>query len=92
MRRGTRFQLAIVLMLVGAFASAAMAQTALAQTTGATGATGGDDGEKVVFTWGTAGETSSLNPMSGYLATDFYFWTPQYHLLIDWAAKDFSAE
>jgi peptide/nickel transport system substrate-binding protein len=83
--------LTIVLMLAAAFASAALAQAAFAQeTTGATGAT--SDDEKVVFTWGTAGETSSLNPMSGYLATDFYFWTPQYHLLIDWAQKDFSAE
>ena len=33
MRRGTRFRLAIVLMLAGAFASAAMAQAALAQET-----------------------------------------------------------
>jgi hypothetical protein len=41
MRRGTRFQLAIVLMLAGAFASAGLAQAAFAQdTTGATGATG----------------------------------------------------
>ena len=22
--------------------------------------------------------------MSGYLALDFYFWTPSYHLLVDW--------
>ena len=92
MKRRTRFQMAIVLMLAGAFASAAMAQAVLAQTTGATGASADDDQEKVVFTWGSAGETSSLNPMSGYLALDFYFWTPQYHLLIDWGQKDFSAE
>lgn len=48
--------------------------------------------EKVTFTWGSTGEPSSLNPMSGYLALDFYFWTSSYHLLIDFdenlAAED----
>jgi peptide/nickel transport system substrate-binding protein len=40
--------------------------------------------ETVRFTWASTGEPSSLNPMSGYLALDFYFWTPSYHLLVDW--------
>lgn len=40
--------------------------------------------EKITFTWGSTGEPSSLNPMSGYLAVDFYFWTATYHLLFDW--------
>jgi FlaG/FlaF family flagellin (archaellin) len=84
MRRGTRFQLAIALMLAGAFASVAMAQVALAQeTTGATGATGstgstgstGDDDQKVVFTWAETSEPDTLNPMAAYSAISFYFWT-----------------
>ena len=58
--------------------TAGFVQVALAQDTG----TAGD--EKVTFTWGSTGEPSSLNPMSGYLAVDFYFWTASYHLLIDW--------
>ena len=53
-------------------------QTAFAQE-----ASPSEDGEDVVFTWGTSGEPSSLNPMSGYLALDFYFWTASYHLLTD---------
>jgi peptide/nickel transport system substrate-binding protein len=86
--RGTRMRLAIALMLAGALASAAMAQLALAQETG--GETGATD-ERVVFTWGSTGEPSSLNPMSGYLAIDFYMWTPTYHMLLDYD-KDFSTE
>ena len=55
------------------------------------GDTGATDDEKVVFTWGGTGEPSSLNPMSGYGAIDAYFWTPQYHLLIDFDVN-FDAE
>ena len=87
--RGTRIRLAIALMLAGALASAAMAQVAFAQETG--GETGGTTDEKVTFTWGDTGEPTSLNPMSGYTALDFYFWTPQYHMLIDYD-ENFGAE
>lgn len=87
--RGTRIRLAIALMLAGALASAAMAQVALAQETGSE--TGSTTDEKVVFTWGDTGEPTSLNPMSGYTALDFYFWTPQYHMLIDYD-ENFGAE
>lgn len=90
MNRAKRFRLTIVLMLAGAFASAAMAQAALAQeTTGATGSTSND--QKVTFTWGDTAEPTSLNPMSGYTALDFYFWTPSYHMLIDFG-RDFGAQ
>ena len=87
--RGTRIRLAIALMLAGALASAAMAQVALAQETG--NETGSTTDEKVVFTWGDTAEPTSLNPMSGYTALDFYFWTPQYHLPIDFD-ENFDAE
>jgi peptide/nickel transport system substrate-binding protein len=40
--------------------------------------------EKVTFTWGSTGEPLTMNPMSGYLAIEFYEWTATYHLLIDW--------
>jgi peptide/nickel transport system substrate-binding protein len=66
---------------------------ALAQDTGSTGSTGaGSQQQKVIFTYGATGEPSSLNPMSGYLATDFYFWTMSYHLLLNWGQKDFSSQ
>jgi peptide/nickel transport system substrate-binding protein len=42
-----------------------------------------EDDEIIRFTWGSTGEPSSLNPMSGYLAVDFYFWTASYHLPLD---------
>ena len=91
MRRGTRFQLAIVLMLAGALASAAMAQVALAQeTTGATGSTAGDD-QKVVFTWAETSEPDTLNPMAAYSAISFYFWTASYHMPVDFDV-DFGAQ
>jgi peptide/nickel transport system substrate-binding protein len=81
MTRGSKGRLAIALALVtmtaAVFATAALAQ----ETTGETGGQGTD--EPVRFTWGSTGEPSSLNPLAGYLAVDFYFWTASYHLLID---------
>ena len=44
--------------------------------------------EKVTFTYGDTGEPLTMNPMSGYLAVEFYFWTATYHLLIDWNQED----
>jgi peptide/nickel transport system substrate-binding protein len=89
MNRGIRIRPWITLMLVGAIASGARAQVAVAQETG--GETGSTTDEKVVFTWGDTAEPTSLNPMSGYTALDFYFWTPQYHMLIDYD-ENFGAE
>jgi peptide/nickel transport system substrate-binding protein len=76
------------MVLVAAMALGGLIQTAAAQETG--GETGGTD-EHVTFTWGSTGEPSSLNPMSGYLAIDFYMWSPTYHMLLDYE-KDFSTE
>lgn len=81
MKRSSRGRVVAAFVLVGLLAAGAFANIALAQDTG--GDTGGS-GDKVRFTWGSTGEPSSLNPMSGYLALDFYFWTPSYHLLVDW--------
>lgn len=86
MSKGTKTRLGVALMLVGAVASLALVQTALAQDQ-----TGSEPDEPVVFTWGSTGEPSSLNPMSGYNATDFYPWTTSYHLLIDFD-ENFNAE
>jgi len=73
------WRMALALLVGATIATAGFVQVALAQE----GDTGSTD-EKVTFTWGSTGEPSSLNPMSGYLAEDFYFWTASYHLLIDW--------
>jgi peptide/nickel transport system substrate-binding protein len=84
----TRIRLGAALTIVAVVATAALMQAALAQET--VTETGAAD-EKVVFTWGSTGEPSSLNPMAGYLALDFYFWTASYHLPIDFDT-DFSTE
>ncbi len=80
---GSRVRHAVALALVGLLMAGVGANMALAQDTGGDGG-GGTTDETVRFTWGSTGEPSSLNPMSGYLALDFYFWTPSYHLLVDW--------
>jgi peptide/nickel transport system substrate-binding protein len=94
MSRGTKTRVGAAVALATALAIGALVQGAAAQETtgetGATGATGATD-EHVTFTWGSTGEPSSLNPMSGYLAIDFYMWTPTYHMLLDYD-KDFSSE
>lgn len=47
--------------------------------------------ETVVFTYADTNEPSSLNPMTGYLATDFYFWAASYHLPITFGVEDLEA-
>ena len=79
MSRGTRVRLGIVMMLAGMLASGAFVQTALAQDE-----SGSPEDERVVFTWGDTAEPTSLNPMVGYTGLDFYFWTPSYHMLLDY--------
>ena len=76
----------VVITVLAISALVAPSSMALAQETGS-----GDDGGKVVFTWGDTSEPSSLNPMAGYLATDFYFWNWEYHLPITFAIDDLSA-
>ena len=65
--------------------TAGFVQIALAQES-PTPSDGAD--EKVTFTYGDTGEPLTMNPMSGYLAVEFYFWTATYHLLIDWNQED----
>jgi peptide/nickel transport system substrate-binding protein len=47
--------------------------------------------EKVTFIYGDTGEPSSLNPMKGYLAIDFYAWAWSYHLPITFGVDDLGA-
>ncbi|HJV03840.1 MAG TPA: ABC transporter substrate-binding protein, partial [Actinomycetota bacterium] len=77
-----------VLALVAAAAIAAVPIAATAQTDEPSPA--GTD-EKVTFIYGDTGEPSSLNPMKGYLAIDFYFWNWSYHLPISFGVEDLSA-
>ena len=49
-------------------------------------------GEAVVFTYADVSEPSSLNPMVGYLATDYTMWALAYDIPINFATKDFSPD
>ena len=51
----------------------------------------GQEEDRVVFVYGDTSEPSSLNPMVGYLATEFYFWAWGYHLPIGFAVDDLGA-
>jgi peptide/nickel transport system substrate-binding protein len=88
MARSTKIRLGAALTLAAMIATVALVQTSFAQETGSE--TGSTD-EKVSFTWADTSDPTSLNPMTGYTATDFYFWTPSYHMLLDYA-QDFSVE
>jgi peptide/nickel transport system substrate-binding protein len=45
-----------------------------------------------VFTYADVSEPSSLNPMVGYLGTDYTFWAMAYDLPINFSTKDFSPD
>ncbi len=45
--------------------------------------------QKTTFTFGKAEEPSSLNPMVGYLGTDYTLWAMNYDLLFNFGTKDF---
>ena len=47
---------------------------------------------KVIFTYADVAEPSSLNPMVGYLGTDYTFWAMTYDLPINFSTKDFSPD
>ena len=48
--------------------------------------------EKVVFTYADVSEPSSLNPLVGYLGTDYVMWSLAYDIPINFATKDFSPD
>jgi peptide/nickel transport system substrate-binding protein len=48
--------------------------------------------DKVVFTYADTSEPSSLNPLVGYLGTDYVMWSLAYDIPINWATKDFSPD
>jgi peptide/nickel transport system substrate-binding protein len=82
-RRVTRALAPIAVAAVLAVPIAATAQTDEPSPTGTE--------EKVTFIYGDTGEPSSLNPMKGYLAIDFYFWNWSYHLPISFSVEDLGA-
>jgi ABC-type transport system substrate-binding protein len=47
---------------------------------------------KTTFTYADVSEPSSLNPMVGYLGTDYTLWAMNYDLLINFSPSDFSPD
>ena len=49
-------------------------------------------GGPVTFTYADVSEPSGINPMVGYLGTDYVFWAMNYDLLLNWSTKDFAPD
>ena len=47
---------------------------------------------ETVFTYADTSEPSSLNPMVGYLGTDYIIWAMSYNLPIEFSTKDYSPD
>ncbi|MEP6477430.1 MAG: ABC transporter substrate-binding protein [Actinomycetota bacterium] len=87
LRSGSALAIAAVLTMgwaVGAFAQSASSSAGSASSAGS-------DGE-VTFTYADVSEPSSLNPMVGYLGTDYTMWAMNYDLLINFSTTDFSPD
>jgi len=81
-------QLTVAVLSATVIASALFMNDAFAQDSpSASGAP-----SKVVFTYADVSEPSSLNPMVGYLGTDYTFWAMAYDLPINFSTKDFSPD
>jgi peptide/nickel transport system substrate-binding protein len=67
--------------------SAFLGQSAFAQS-----ASPSSSGGQTTFNFGDTSEPSSLNPLVGYLGTDYTFWAVNYDLLVNFNTKDFGPD
>jgi peptide/nickel transport system substrate-binding protein len=81
-------RLTVTLLSATVIASALFMNEAFAQDSPSASAGGG----KVVFTFADTSEPSSLNPLVGFLGTDYVMWSLAYDIPINWATKDFSPD
>jgi peptide/nickel transport system substrate-binding protein len=75
---------AAIVVVTSSFMGSAMAQ----DSSGAPSASGG----KTTFTFADVSEPSSLNPLVGYLGTDYVLWAMTYDLPINFSASDFTPD
>ena len=73
-------------------AAVAMLVGMLGGTAGAQSSSPGGSGKTVTFTYADVSEPSSLNPMVGYLGTDYTIWAINYDLPINFSTTDFSPD
>src|SRR6266568_5136721 len=88
-RRNAGTTLAVVAALFGLVATMGASPSPSAATGPSAAPT--PSAQKVTFVYGDTSEPGSLNPMIGYLATEFYFWAWTYHLPISFAVNDLGA-
>ena len=71
-------------------AGAALAQSASTPTAqpGVSSGSASGSGGLVTFTYADTSEPSGLNPLVGYLGTDYDFWATTYDLLVNFSVKD----
>jgi ABC-type transport system substrate-binding protein len=74
---------------VALLAGLSLAGTALAQTSGSSSPASGNGS---TFIYGDTSEPSSINPMVGYLGTDYVLWAMSYDIPINFSPKDFSPD
>lgn len=86
--------LAVGMVLLGISAVGAFGQDATPSPSGgespAASTSGG--GEPLTFTYADVSPPSSLNPLVGYLGTDYTIWALNYDLPINFSTKDFSSD
>ena len=78
--------------MVGVIAGMAMTGSAFAQSASDSGSASSTAATGSKFIFGDTSEPSSLNPMVGYLATDYTLWAMTYDIPINFSAKDFSPD
>ena len=76
--------IAAIVVVTTSFMGAAMAQDSSGTPSSSTG--------PVTFTYADVSEPSSLNPMTGYLGTDYVLWAMNYDLLVNFATDDFAPD
>ena len=88
---------AALVVLVGmALSGTALAQSSSPSASGSASGTASASAsgakEPLTFTYGDVSEPSGLNPMVGYLGTDYYIWAMNYDLLVNFSPSDFSPD
>src|SRR5215212_3310573 len=98
-RRTRRFRggsaLVIAVLLIVSLAAGALAQSSssssVPSSSSAPSGPPSSSGE-LTFTYADVSEPSSLNPLVGYLGTDYTMWALNYDLLINFSTDDFSPD
>jgi peptide/nickel transport system substrate-binding protein len=100
MRRGDRrtrssrgaSALGIAVLLIVGLAAGAFAQSSSSTSSSSGAPTAPSSSGELTFTYADVSEPSSLNPLVGYLGTDYTMWALNYDLLINFSTDDFSPD